>query len=41
MSTSSIDPMGSQQRISAEVMRGALVGLIPLGLLLLRSVAKW
>ena len=34
MSTSSIDPMESQQRISAEAMRGALVGLIPLGLLL-------
>ena len=34
MSKSFMDPMGSQQRISAEAMRGALVGLIPLGLLL-------
>jgi hypothetical protein len=38
MSTSSPDPMGSQQRISAatphEALHGALVGLIPLGLLL-------
>jgi len=37
LSTSSIDPTGSQQRISVaphEALHGALVGLIPLGLLL-------